>query len=141
MRVGDVDYLKEGDLFVLRQSKTKDTRGITVNKSVAAALDAWLSVHPDKREDAPLFPSRKGGAITVGWMGRMVKAWCADVGLRGNYSTHTMRKTWGYHQRVQLGTHLSLLTKAYGHATEAQTLQYLCIQEDEIKDLYGSLEL
>jgi hypothetical protein len=30
-----------------------------------------------------------------------------------------------------------LLTRAYGHASERQTLEYLCIQPEEIEELYS----
>ena len=42
-----------------------------------------------------------------------------------------MRKTWNP---------LPLLMEAFGHATQQQTLNYLCIQADEIKKIYD-LEL
>ncbi len=71
---------------------------------------------------------------------KMVKKCCREVGLKGNYGSHTMRKTWGYHQRIQKNQPIPLLMSAFGHATQAQTLEYLSIQEAEIQDLYG-LEL
>jgi len=70
----------------------------------------------------------------------MVKAWCADVGLRGNYGSHTLRKTWGYHQLRINNAPIPLLMDAYGHATQRQTLEYLCIEDEEIAELY-ELEL
>ncbi len=51
-----------------------------------------------------------------------------------------MRKTWGYQQRVMKNAPIPILMEAFGHSTQAQTLAYLCIQEEEIQDLYG-LEL
>ncbi|MEM1366701.1 MAG: hypothetical protein AAGG02_01550 [Cyanobacteria bacterium P01_H01_bin.15] len=50
-----------------------------------------------------------------------------------------MHKTWGYHQRLN-GAPLPLLTMAFGHGSQTQTLQYLGIQKQEISDLYD-LEL
>lgn len=52
----------------------------------------------------------------------MVKHWCEDAGLQGQYDSHTLRKTWGYHQSKTFGTPTALLTKAYGYASERQTL-------------------
>lgn len=52
-----------------------------------------------------------------------------------------MRKAWGYHQRKENDAPLPLLMRAYGHATEAQTLAYLDIQERELCDLFLGMEL
>lgn len=141
LKVGQVDFLQAGDRLEIKQSKSGKYRAITVNRPVVEAIDSWLRVHPDPHPDAPLFPSRKHGkALSVSSVNNMIKRWCREVGLKGNYGSHTMRKTWGYHQRVQMNQPVSLLMAAFGHSTQAQTLEYLCIQEAEIQDLYG-LEL
>lgn len=141
LKVHQVDYLQVGDRLEIKQTKTGKYRAITVNQTVVDVIDGWLKVHPDPKPNAPLFPSKKtGDALTVAAVHKMVKRWCREVGLKGNYGSHTMRKTWGYHQRMQKNQPIPLLMVAYGHATQAQTLEYLCIQETEIQDLYG-LEL
>jgi hypothetical protein len=61
--------------------------------------------------------------------------------LSGNYGSHTLRKTWGYHQRTDNDAPVALLMRAYGHASEWQTLEYLCIQPEEIRELYLQMEL
>lgn len=143
LTVGQVNYLVPGDVLVIRQSKTKTYRPVTVNGAVVRALDTWLAVHPRAFDDeAPLFPSRKGhGALTVSSFTAMVKDWCAEAGLSGNYGTHTLRKTWGYHQLRVKKSAIPFLMEAYGHATQRQTLDYLCIQADEVQALYLGLEL
>ncbi|NKB58646.1 MAG: tyrosine-type recombinase/integrase [Alphaproteobacteria bacterium] len=139
--VGQVDYLEAGDRLDLKQSKNKRYRATTLNAAVISAIDNWLKVHPDPRGDAPLFLSQRyGQALQVSTLSQMVKKWCGDVRLRGNYGSHTLRKTWGYHQRTTYDRRTALLTWAYGHASESQTLDYLCIQPDEIDELYA-LEL
>lgn len=141
LKVGHVEHLQVGDRLEIKQSKSGKYRAITVNGTVIAAIRAWLDVHPDKTPSAPLFPSQKTmSALTVPSVHKMVKSWCREVGLKGNYGSHTMRKSWGYHQRVQMNQPIPLLMAAFGHSTQAQTLEYLCVQDDEIQDLYG-LEL
>ncbi len=76
--------------------------------------------------------------MLVSTLSQMVKKWCGDVGLRGNYGSHTLHETWGYHQRTTYDRRTALLTWVYGHASESQTLDYLCIQADEITELYDS---
>ncbi|MEO0399621.1 MAG: tyrosine-type recombinase/integrase [Pseudomonadota bacterium] len=139
--VGQVDYLKPGDRIELLQSKTKKRRGAILNKTVAAALDQWLTVHPYPDRSSPLFISSRGfEALTVPTVSRMVKLWCEEAGLRGNYGSHTLRKTWGYHQLRKNNVPIPLLMEAYGHSTQRQTLEYLCIESNEIEELYA-LEL
>jgi len=70
---------------------------------------------------------------------RLVKEWCQTVGLKGNYGSHTLRKTWGYWQ-YKNQTPIPLLMEAFGHANQQQTLAYLGIQTKEISQIYD-LEL
>lgn len=145
--IGQVDYLRAGDRLELKQSKNKKYRPVTVNQTVVDAIDAWLTAHPDPAPEAPLFISQKrGNALTVSTVNNMVKDWCDEVGLKGNYGSHTLRKTWGYHQlrgNTKTSPHLvlPLLMEAYGHATQKQTLEYLCIQSDEVANLFMEVEL
>lgn len=148
IRVGQVNYLQPGDTLELKQSKTSKHRPTTLNGNAIDAIDKWLNVHPKADdENAPLFLSRKTHrALTVSAVVKLVKGWCAEVGLKGNYGSHTLRKTWGFHQLRQnkeTKPHmvLPILMEAYGHATQQQTLQYLCIQSDEVADLYMQVEL
>lgn len=138
LRVGDVAYLKPGDRIDLKQSKNGHYRATRMNGVVHQTVQNWLTEHPEPAAHAPLFKSQRGmSALCVSEVSRKVKAWCAAVGLHGNYASHTMRKTWGYHQRKTFGRPTALLTQAYGHASEAQTLAYLCIDPEEVEELYS----
>ncbi|MES9948988.1 MAG: tyrosine-type recombinase/integrase [Candidatus Thiodiazotropha sp.] len=143
LTVGQVAHLQPGDLLEIKEKKTRKHRAVTLNHAAWGALDDWLRIHPRKDDpDSPLFPSRQGrAALTVSTVDRMVKHWCRTIGLHGHYGSHTMRKTWGYHQRKDNDAPLPLLMHAYGHATEAQTLNYLHIQERDLTDLFMGLDL
>ena len=141
LTVDQVDYLRTGDQLEVMQTKTNKYRAVTVNQTTVNAIDKWLAAHPDAREGQPLFPSfQKGKVISVPTVTNLLKKWCDEVGLRGNYGSHTMRKTWGYWQ-YQKGTPIPLLMEAYGHATQRETLNYLCIQSNDVQALFTSLEL
>lgn len=130
--VGQFRKLKVGDRFVVVEKKTGKKRPITINRAVHDAIQPLL----DAKDTKPLFRNRDGGKLTVESVIRLVKGWCEKVGLEGNYSSHTLRKTWGYHQRVQFGVDIPTLMEAFGHSTQKQTLIYLCIQPDEIANTY-----
>lgn len=135
--VGQLRHLQVGDELVVRESKTKNIRRIVINGAVRKALQDWLKIHPRKDEDdAPLFLSRKGGAIQVATLSGMVKAWCKAVGLKGSYGCHSLRKTFGYQHRTRFGTDLPTLQTMFGHSHQRQTLDYLCVQPDEVREAY-----
>jgi len=50
--------------------------------------------------------------------------------------TVSLRKTWGFHQRVSFGTDLPTLMVCFNHSTQKQTLDYLCVQPEEIRNVY-----
>ncbi|WP_316364678.1 tyrosine-type recombinase/integrase [Candidatus Thiodiazotropha sp. CDECU1] len=143
LTVGQVENLEPGDLLEIKEKKTRKYRAVTVNKTAYYALRVWLNAHPARSDpDAPLFLSqRRRAALCVSSVNRLVKKWCRYGGLHGQFGSHTMRKTWGYQQRKANDASLPLLMSAFGHRTEAQTLEYLYIQPRELRDLFFGLEL
>lgn len=139
LTVGQVAHLEVGDTLELKQSKNKRYRAVTLNKTTIEAIQLYLK--QDWRIDAskgnePLFYSQQGGVLTVGTITAMLKAWCSGAGCKGNFGSHTMRKTWGFWQ-YKRGTPIPLLMEAYGHASQQQTLAYLCITGAEVQEIYG----
>jgi len=136
IKVHQVRNIKPGDDFEIKQSKTGKYRRITINKAVYKAIKRLLD-SCDFDDDDYLFKSQlTGSKLTVPYFSCLVKSWCKSVGLKGNYGSHTLRKTWGYFQRVERNTSIALLMEAFGHARQRQTLEYLCIQPSEIKSIY-----
>ena len=136
IKAGQVRDLKPGDSIQIKEKKTGKFRVVTLNKACIQAIQKLLasSLYND---DDPLFVGQRG-PLTVPSVSRLVKSWCRAINLRGNYGSHSMRKTWGYHQRVTFGTDIPRLMVCFNHSTQRQTLEYLCIQADEIKDVYGN---
>ena len=126
--VGQARGLQPGDILRVKQPKTAKYRSVTVNGSVAEAIEAYLIKGKRNDDDEPLFIGRKG-ALRVPTVTNLVKGWCRDVGLKGNYGSHTLRKTWGFWQRDR-GTPVPILMEAFGHASQQQTMQYLGIQAE-----------
>ncbi len=135
IKVRDVAHLHVGDGLEIKQSKVDKYRKVTLNQRVIEAITALLVFH-DYQADDYLFYSQRAPVLTVEAVNHLVKQWCQDVGLKGNYGSHSLRKTWGYHQRTQKNAPIPLLMEAFGHATQRQTLDYLGIQAQEIQDLY-----
>ena len=121
---------------VVRETKTNKRRRILFNSAARQALLRLLEVHDGMTEER-LFVGQRG-PLSASYLCRLVKGWCAAVGLRGQYGSHTLRKTWGYHQRVSFGVDIPTLMEVLGHSTQRQTLTYLCIQPEEIRSVYAN---
>jgi site-specific recombinase XerD len=65
---------------------------------------------------------------------------CREVGLWGYYGTHSLRKTWGYHARLQ-GVDLALIMHKLNHSSISTTKRYLGITDDELQEVVQRLNL
>ena len=91
------------------------------------------------------FSARRSGPIFVRPLSRehaakIVSEICKAVGLSGNYSTHTLRKTWGYHAR-QNGVTMEIIMEKLNHSNFAVTKRYLGITDDELRRAAEGLNL
>ncbi len=138
IKIGEVRNLEPEQHFTLREKKTGKERVITLNRPVYESIQGLLmSMGTDVDDTDYLFQSRKGkGKLTTPTLNAMVKSWCRDINLRGNYGSHTLRKTMGYIHRTVFNTDIPTLMTMFNHSTQRQTLSYLGIQAAEIKDAY-----
>jgi len=135
LKVGQLRGFKVSETLLVREGKTGKTNVFMLNKSGLKALAIYLKAYGPSSDEAPLFASRKGGALTVGSVNALIKAWCRAAGLKGNYGSHSLRKTFGYHQRTRHGVGWELLAKRFNHSSPAVTMRYLGISDDEVKNI------
>jgi len=131
---GMVRHLEAGDELTLKEQKTGKHRRITLNKAAISSIQALLKSR-DYKDDDPLFLGQRG-CLTVSSVNRLVKTWCKDINLSGNFGSHSLRKSFGFHQRMTYGVGIPELMVTFNHSTQRQTLDYLCIQDEEIRSIY-----
>lgn len=85
-------------------------------------------------------PTHFGEPIKRGQAWKIVTGICHQVSLRGNFGTHSLRKTWGYHARMQ-GVDLALIMHKLNHESIACTIRYLGITDDELQAVSQRLNL
>ena len=155
LRVGDVVSSDGGIRDELDCTVAKTGRHLKVHLPPNAkdALREYLdNGHPfAQRLDAPLFPANPSFVrhktadtparkpVSRQWVNKVLKEAVERVEPHLNVGSHTMRKTWGWWQ-YKRGKPVPLLMEAYGHTTQKQTLDYLCIQAEDVVELYD-LEL
>jgi integrase len=135
LKVCDVRDMKPGDTLTIREQKTGKDNILMINKTTHKILKQYLDeIKPDN--DQYLFRSRKGSDhLTVGSVNGMIKSWCRSINLKGNYGTHTLRKTFGYIQRKKFGVGWEILCKRFNHSSPAVTMRYLGIEDKEVNGI------
>ena len=134
LKVGDVRDLNPGQTLKVKETKTGKMNILMINKSVHKVLIQYLDEVKPSDGDY-LFQSRNGNnkPLTRETVHRMIKEWTKS--MKGNYGTHTLRKTFGYIQRTKYGVSFEVLCKRFGHSSPAITMRYLGIDDREVKSI------
>lgn len=142
--------------FPILEKKTRNTRKvkknryITVNDAVVDAVTLYLEHTTNVRLSDYMFrgESNRCGNVNKPMhrnsVERILKEAGAALNLDVHIATHTLRKTFAYHQMLISGNDprkLLLLQKMFGHSTSAQTLDYIGITNEEVRDAYLELNL
>ncbi len=131
---------------VIKEEKRGKRQEIVINDSIREALDEYLSAYPGITSDPDnfVFFNSKANSfcepIKRGQAWKFITSICQNVGLRGNFGTHSLRKTWGYHARMS-GVDLALIMYKLNHASLAYTKRYLGITDDELEEVVKRLNL
>jgi integrase len=134
LKVGDVKDLQPGETFRIIEEKTGKPNILMINKEVRRVLAVYLdALKPD--DEHFLFKSRKGEnrALDRSYVNSLVKKWTKD--MKGNYGTHSLRKTFGYIQRKEFGVGFEVLCKRFNHSNPSVTMRYLGIQDREVNGI------
>lgn len=144
------------DSFPIFEKKTRNTRKrkknryITINTAVVEAVTLYLENTPGVSLSDYMFRSISNNGssvnepISVYSIERILKGIAKDLDLNIKMSTHTLRKTFCYHQMLLShndSRKLLLLQKMLNHSSPVQTLEYIGITSEEIEDAYRQLNL
>jgi integrase len=142
LRISDLLNIRfddiEGDTLPLREAKTGKQRTIKLNEKALKIVERRRSLG-----DEYLFQANSRNVKTAKPVSRQYAARALkDVGdhLGLNLSTHSMRKTRGYHLH-KAGTSIELICKMLNHSSPAVTLRYIGITQEDIDQTYTDLVL
>ena len=166
LRASDLRLLRFSNLitenFTFRESfpifekKTRNTRKrkknryITINNAVIEAVTLYLEHTPGITLSDYMFRSVStkdqgiSEPLSVRSIERILKDIARELDLTVKVSTHTLRKTFCYHQMLMShndSRKLLLLQKMLNHSSPAQTMDYIGITQEEIEDAYRNLNL
>lgn len=125
----------------LVEQKTGKTNIIALNQAVTDALEELRQVcHPLQGDY--IFQSRTGEnrPITRSQAYKIINSAARDIGLEGNISCHSLRKTFGY-QAWKKGVPPAVIMEIYNHTSLEITKRYLAIDQDDKDEVMYSMNL
>ncbi len=149
LRISDLLRLKwedvlEKDKFVLMEKKTGKSREIKINDQLQRHIsDCFSQIKPFRTEDF-IFTSQKGSVFSIQRINVIFKTLKNKYDLTiQNFSTHSMRKTFGREVFNKSGTNAELalvkLSQLFNHSNVATTRRYLGIAKEEMMETYNLL--
>ncbi|MBA7491565.1 Tyrosine recombinase XerC [subsurface metagenome] len=153
LRIGDILSLKLADVkdrkgnlrdyLTIKEQKTGKTRKVFFNKEIKEALNYYIKKTGIFNLDQYLFTnekSKENKPITRVRAYQLINKWCKDVGLDCKVGGHTLRKTFGYHMRMQ-GISIERISNLLNHRNIKVTFRYIGINDDENKEVINSFGL
>lgn len=129
------------------EKQRKQHKFITMyfNATVRKAIENYVLEYPIEDIDSYLFTSRKGTeAICVSSLWRIIKETAAEAGINQNIGSHSLRKSWGFwcwHKAEDKNKALVILQMCFNHSSTQTTARYIGITDNEISDMYNSIDL
>ncbi len=120
----------------ITEKKTGKTKKFRFSKNVQESIIRLLEKDNPQITDF-LFRSESNNVAgeNIPWTRQYVWQFLNDYGYRSGIKekigTHTLRKTFGYHA-YKNGVDLSLLMKIFNHSSQAVTLRYIGITQDQL---------
>lgn len=141
--------------FPILEKKTKNTRKVkrnryvTINESVMDAVTLYLENNQCRLDDY-MFRSNSNNSnnqnkpMSRQAVDLMLRNLVKDLNLNIKIATHSLRKTFGYHQMMMSDNSprkLLILQKMFGHSNSMVTLDYIGLTGEEIEEAYLDLNL
>ena len=142
---GTLEFKQFYTLQPMKQRKQKKSVKLFFNQTVKTAINNYIADYPINDLDDYLFFSRKGDEpITVQGLWDIIKGTAIEAGIEQNIGSHSLRKSFGFwcwHEAEDKNKALVILQQIFNHSSTQTTARYIGILDDEIEDMFNSIEL
>jgi len=151
LRISDILNLKWTDIKTIdgksvvniTEQKTNKPKRLTLNGNVTTILNELRTEYPN---DTYIFQVNANNYKATGkpWTRttayKVVHTTARRAGFQDTVGTHTLRKTFGYFAH-KAGHSISLLQSIFNHSSQAITLRYIGITEQQKESVYLNINL
>ena len=139
------EMLLSSDSFAIYEQKTGKRREIRINKGFQQHIQACHDALNVKDDSEPCFLNRFGSVLSVQMVNRHFKLIKAKYQVKvKNFSTHSLRKTMGRRVVDMAGADAEMalikLSELYNHSSPQITRRYLGLRQEELGEVYDSLQ-
>ena len=139
------EQLLSGDSYAIYEKKTGKRREIRINKGFQDFIRECFVALKVRDISQPCFLNRFGSIITNQMINRHFKLIKVRYQIKiRNFSTHSLRKTFGRRVVDMAGTDAEMalikLSELFNHASPLVTRRYLGLRQEEIGEVYDSLQ-
>lgn len=143
LRISDVINAKVNESLmgqrILTEQKTGKKKVVTLNSKLKNAINVFVAENGLDADDYLFFSSKDKSAHIKRSQASKIIANAGDmIGLV--VSAHSLRKTFGY-LAYKNGVPLELLMNIFNHSSQAVTLRYIGITQDNINEVYNSIDI
>lgn len=152
LRFSDVCRLKWCDILDQRRTivtakKTNKTHTIPIGQNASEHFSTLYERMGKPNKQGYILSNKNGDnkAVSIQYINRTLKKWVVKYELNiENFSTHTFRKTFGryvYEKSGRTEKSLVYLNRIFKHHSLDTTIIYLGIRDDEISNIFNSIEI
>lgn len=153
LRISDLLRLKWEDVYDFKhrsfrshiyivEQKTGKRKTIALNKQAMVALKLYFTVLGGEKQGFFLFQNNRRNRAAIGRVQayRIIRAAAEAIGLQGQISCHSLRKTFGYHA-WKSGVQAVVIMDIYNHSSFNITKRYLGVSQDDRDEVYRNMRL
>lgn len=125
LRVQDFQNKQSGETVYVSNPKNKNFNTLLFNESISNAFRFFCNVYAPHPQEYLFCKRNKLQPIRSEYAHYLVKTWCAQCNISGNFGAQSLRKSFGFIQRVYFGADLKYLCSLYNHKSTIETQKYL----------------